>query len=148
MSVSSANQQVNPPAANSGTVQGTINPITRKRHLGDQYEPRTVHHSNAVVRSFYDYWGEDIRSGPLISPIQLDRRHRGRRPHVHHNPLELFRAEGKICYNPKVPKRRPREMPDDRWKDVFGGLRSNRDRALLSMDISCATAATGFAGSQ
>jgi integrase len=115
---------------------GTINPITRKRHLGDEYEVRTIRHSNAVVRSFYEFWIEEVGAGPLINPVQLDRRHRGRRPHAHHNPLEPFRPEGKIRYNPKIPKRRPREMPEDCWREVFGGLRSNRDRALLSLDVS------------
>lgn len=134
------------PRTASARTAGTINPITRKRHLGEQYEPRTVQHSNAVVRSFYDYWIEDVREGPLINPVQLDRRHRGQRPHVHHNPLEPFQAEGKIRYNPKVPKRRPREMPEERWRDVFAGLRSNRDRALLSMDISCAARASELLG--
>jgi integrase len=134
------------PRTVSARTAGRINSITHKRYLGDQYEPRTVQHSNAVMRSFYDYWIEDGREGPLINPVQLDRRHRGRRPHVHHNPLEPFRAEGKIRYNPKIPKRRPREMPEERWRDVFAGLRSNRDRALLSMDISCAARATELLG--
>jgi integrase/recombinase XerD len=70
----------------------------------------------------------------LINPVQLDRR--GRRPHDHHNPLEPFRPEGKVRYTPKVPKRRPREIPDDRWRDLFGVLRSNRDRALLALVVS------------
>ncbi|MGH3610104.1 MAG: tyrosine-type recombinase/integrase [Pseudonocardiaceae bacterium] len=134
------------PRTVSARTAGTINPITRKRHLDDDYGPRTIQHSNAVVRSFYDYWVEDVVGGPLINPVQLDRRHRGGRAHAHHNPLEPFRAEGKIRYNPKIPKRRPREMPDDCWRDVFGSLRSNRDRALLALDISCAARAAELLG--
>lgn len=134
------------PRTVSAATAGTVNPITRKRHLGDHYEPRTVRHSNAVVRAFYEFWIEDLREGPLINPVPLDRRHRGQRPHAHHNPLEPFRPEGKIRYNPKLPKRRPREMPDNCWKDVFTELRSNRDRALLSMDISCAARASELLG--
>ncbi|WP_461123154.1 tyrosine-type recombinase/integrase [Saccharothrix stipae] len=134
------------PRTASAITAGTINPITRKRHLGDRYEPRTIRHSNAVIRAFYEFWVEDVREGPLINPVQLDRSHRGRRPHAHHNPLEPFGPEGKIRYNPKLPKRRPREMPDDRWNDVFAGLRSNRDRALMAMDVSCAARATELLG--
>lgn len=141
-----APKQRRSPRTASARTAGTINPITRKRHLGDQYEPRTIQHSNAVVRSFYEFWIEDVQEGPLINPIQLDRRHRGRRPHAHHNPLEPFRAEGKIRYNPKIPKRQPREMPEERWREVFAGLRSNRDRALLSMDVSCAARAAELLG--
>jgi integrase/recombinase XerD len=125
---------------------GTINPVTGKQHLGDGYEPRTIRHSNAVVRAFYTYWIEDLHEGPLINPVQLGRGHRARRPNAHHNPLEPFRAEGRIRYNPKIPKRRPREMSDAHWSDLFAGLRSNRDRALLSIDISCAARATELLG--
>ena len=88
---------------------------------------------NAVVRSFYEFW-IDRGGGPLINPVRLDRHHG--RPHAHHNPLEPFRPEGKIRYNPKLPKAKPRAMADERWRDVFGGLRCNRDRALLSIAIS------------
>jgi integrase len=114
---------------------GTINPVTRKRHLGDRYEPRTVRHCNAVLRTFYQFW-IDVGAGPVVNPVPFDRRHGVTRPHAHHNPLEPFRPEGQIRYNPKLPKRRPREMPEQRWAEVFGRLRSNRDRALLAMAVS------------
>ena len=122
------------PRSRSIVTVGAINPITRKRHLGDQYEPSTVRHSNAVVRAFYEFWIEDVRAGPLINPVQLGRR--GQRPYVHHNPLEPFGPEGTLRYNPKVPKRQVREMPDERWREVFAELRSNRDRAILATAIS------------
>ena len=116
----------------SAITAGTTNPMTRKRYLGDQYEPRTVRHGNAVLRSFYEFWIE-LGGGPLVNPVALDRR--GRRPNAHHNPLEPFRPEGRIRYNPKLPKRVPREMPDERWNELFTALRSNRDRALLAVAI-------------
>jgi integrase/recombinase XerD len=131
------------PRTTSAGTAGRVNPITRKRHLGDRYEPRTIRHSNAVLRSFYLFWIE-IGEGPLINPVRLDRR--GRRPNAHHNPLEPFRPEGKIRYNPKVPKSRPRAMPDERWKDLFAGLRSNRDRAILALGISNAARASELLG--
>jgi hypothetical protein len=40
----------------SATRVGTVNPVTRKQHLTDQYAPRTVRHSNAVLRAFYEFW--------------------------------------------------------------------------------------------
>jgi integrase/recombinase XerD len=122
------------PRSTSVTTAGTVNPVTRKRYLGDQYEPRTIRHSNAVIRAFYEYWIEDVGAGPLINPVQLARR--GRRPNAHHNPLEPLRPEGKIRYNPKVPKRQVREIPDNRWTELFAGLRSNRDRAILALTVS------------
>jgi hypothetical protein len=47
------------PRTTSAATAGTINPITGKRYLGDQYEPRTIRHSN-VVRSFYEFWIDDV----------------------------------------------------------------------------------------
>jgi integrase/recombinase XerD len=121
------------PRTASAATAGTVNPITRKQYLDDKYKPNTTRHSNAVVRSFYEFWIE-LGDGPLINPVPLDRR--GRRPNAHHNPLDPFRPEGKIRYNPKLPKRRPREMPEDRWRELFAGLSSNRDRAILALGIS------------
>jgi integrase/recombinase XerD len=134
------------PRRASAATAGTINPITRKRHLGDRYEPRTVRHSNAVVLAFYRYWIEDAGGGPLINPVQLERRQVAGRPRGHHNPLVPFRPEGKIRYNPKLPKRKPREIPDDRWREVFGCLRSNRDRAILAVAISTGARASEVLG--
>lgn len=122
---------------------GTVNPVTRKRHPGDGYEPRTIRHSNAVVRSFYEFWIE-AGAGPLINPVRLARR--SGRPNAHHNPLEPFRPEGRIRYNPKVPRRRPREMPDERWRDLFAALRSNRDRAILALAVSNGARASEILG--
>ena len=107
----------------SAATAGTVNPVTHKQCLDDSYQPRTVQHGNAVVRSFYGFWIE-AGSGPLVNPVVLDRR--GRRAHAHHNPLEPFGVGGGIRYNPKVPgRRRPREIPDEQWKALFAALRSN-----------------------
>ena len=127
----------------SARTAGTVNPVTRKRHLGDAYEPRTIRHSNAVVRSFYEFWVE-AGAGPLINPVRLVRR--AGRPHAHHNPMEPFRPEGRIRYNPKVPKRRPREMPEERRRDLFARLRSSRDRAILALSVSNGARASEILG--
>jgi integrase/recombinase XerD len=113
---------------------GTVNPITRKQYLDDRYRARTVRHSNAVLRSFYDFW-IDAGGGPLINPVRRGRG-RGGRPNAHHNPLEMFRSDGRLIYNPKIAKRQPRAMPDDQWLDLFAALGSDRDRAILALAIS------------
>jgi integrase len=115
--------------------RGSVNPITGKQYLDDRYKPRTIRHSNAVLRSFYEFWIER-GAGPLINPVQLDHRGPGQRAHAHHNPLSPYLPEGRIRYNPKVPKRGPRAMSDERWADLFAKLRSNRDRAILALTIS------------
>ncbi|MDN5919903.1 MAG: tyrosine-type recombinase/integrase [Pseudonocardia sp.] len=121
------------PRTGSAATAGTMNPVTGKRHLGDEYETRTVRHSNAVLRSFYEYWLE-IGAGPLVNPVALKRG--PGRPHAHHNPLEPFRPEGRLRYNPKLPKARPRAIPDHRWDELFAALRSDRDRAIVAMAVS------------
>ncbi|MFC0429965.1 tyrosine-type recombinase/integrase [Kutzneria buriramensis] len=119
----------------SAATAGTLNPVTGKQYLDDQYKPRSIAHSNAVLRAFYEFWVHEDGT-PLVNPVPLDRSGH-RRPHAHHNPLQPYRAgEGRLRYNPKIPKRRPREMPEDRWKDFFGALRFNRDRAITATAVS------------
>ncbi|MEU3247381.1 MULTISPECIES: tyrosine-type recombinase/integrase [unclassified Streptomyces] len=134
----------NTPRRKTASTVGTINPITRKQHPGDQYAVRTIRHSNAVIRSFYEFWIER-GAGPLVNPVPQERR-RGRRPNAHHNPLEPFRPEGRLRYNPPLPKRRPRAMPDAQWDALFAALRSDRDRALASLVISNASRAAEVLG--
>jgi integrase len=117
----------------SRTTAGTVNSVTGKRALDDRYRARTIRHSNAVIRAFYEYWLE-LGRGPLINPMPLDRPRR--RAHAHHDPSESFRPEGRIRYNPKLPKQQPRDLRDEHWLALFGSLRSNRDRALLALTVS------------
>lgn len=123
-----------------------INPVTRKKYLGDKYEMTTVRHSNAVVRAFYEFWIDDMCQGPLINPVRLDRGHRNRRSNAHHNPLQPYKAEGRIRYNPRIPKRQPREMPEERWRDLFAALQSNRDRAILAFAVNNGARASELLG--
>jgi integrase/recombinase XerD len=116
----------------SRSTAGLVNSITRKAYLDDSYQPRTVRHAMAVLRGFYEYWA-DLGEGPVVNPVQRGVRVRA---NAHHNPMEPFRPEGRVRFNPPVPKRRPRTLSDDQWRDVFAALRSNRDRALLALAIS------------
>lgn len=121
------------PRTRSAATAGTVNPVTRKRYLDDRYTPRTIRHSNAVVRAFYEYWIER-GEGPLVNPMPLARR--SERPRAHHNPMEPHRPDGRLRYNPPLPKQLPRAIPDERWCELFATLRSNRDRALLALAVS------------
>lgn len=66
------------PRKKTAATAGTINPITREQYPGDQYAVRTMRHSNAVIRSFYEFWIER-GAGPLVNPVPQERRG-GRRP--------------------------------------------------------------------
>ncbi len=118
------------PRTESANTAGTINSITRKPYLDDQYKPATGRHGNAVIRSFYNYWIEQ-GEGPLLNPFQTIEQ----RANAHHNPLAAFKGNS-LRYNPKVPKRHPRSVPDEERNALFQALRSHRDRALLSLAVS------------
>jgi integrase len=133
-----------PQRTRSARLAGTVNPITRKQYLDDGYQVATVRHSNAVVRSFYEFCLES-GTGPLVNPVPLDRV-RGRRAHEHHNPLQPFRTEGRLRYNPRRPRRRVRAVPDERWNDLFASMRSNRDRAILALAVSTGARASELLG--
>jgi integrase len=124
---------------------GTVNAVTRKQYQGDGYMPRTIRHSNAVVRSFYMFWAEQ-GLGPVVNPIPVRRSSSGERANAHHNPLRQFRSEGRLRYNPRVAKRAPRAMSDEQWDGLFGALSSDRDRAVLALAVSTAARAGELVG--
>ncbi|MHA6779611.1 tyrosine-type recombinase/integrase [Pseudonocardia saturnea] len=128
----------------TATTAGRVNPITRKPALGDGYALRTIRHNNAVVRSFYEFFGER-GEGPLLNPMPRARAG-GLRAGAHHNPMQPFGFEGRLRYNPKVPHRRRRALTDLQWDALFGVLRSDRDRALLALAVSTAARAAEILG--
>ena len=102
---------------------GSPNPVTGKPASGDGYAPSTVAHSETVLRRFYDFC-RDCGTGPVLNPFPLDASRRRGRPHAHHNPMDTFRNERSGLYRPKVPKRNPRNIPDDLYNALFARLGS------------------------
>jgi integrase len=137
--------QARKPAMSAAPLNGAVNVVTGKPYPGSGYGPRTVRHSNAVLHTFYEYW-IDRGEGPLVNPVQRAHSGAAPRPNRHHNPLEPFRPEGRLRYNPKIPKASPRAMPDQRWAELFGRLTSNRDRALLALAVSNGARASELLG--
>jgi site-specific recombinase XerD len=99
------------------------------------YAPSVRAHSETVLRAFYDFH-LDAGSGPLVNPFPLDRSRRGGRANAHHNPMEPFRSERSGLYRPRVPDRIPRSVPDSEFNEIFAGLPSHRDRALVAFYVS------------
>ena len=102
---------------------------------GEAYAPSVRAHSETVLRAFYDFH-LDAGSGPVINPFPLDRSRRGGRAHAHHNPMEPYRHERSGLYRPRVPDRIPRSIPDSEFNEIFAGLPSHRDRALVAFYVS------------
>lgn len=117
---------------------GTPNPVTGKPTIGKKYALTTRAHCETALRTFYDFHLDLTTSQLLVNPFPLDRNRRNRRPHAHHNPAEEFKQERTGRYRPTIPQRIPRRIPDDKYTEVFAGLRSHRDRALLAFWVSTA----------
>jgi site-specific recombinase XerD len=108
---------------------------------GEKYAPSVRAHSETVLRAFYDFH-LDVGSGPVINPFPLDRSRRGGRAHAHHNPMEPYRHERSGLYRPRVPDRIPRSIPDSEFNEIFAGLPSHRDRALVAFYVSAGARAS------
>jgi site-specific recombinase XerD len=129
----------------SSGVLGPPNPVTGKLGAGDGYAPASIAHSETVLRRFYDFC-RDAGSGPIVNPFPLDLGRRSRRAHAHHNPMQPWRPERVGRYRPRVPRRVPRAIPDDRFNELFAALSSNRDRALVAFWISTGVRASELLG--
>jgi integrase len=121
------------------------NPVTGKSAPGRKYAPTTSVHSETVLRSFYDFH-RDASSGPMVNPFPLVRGRLGGRAHAHHNPLEPYRNERSGLYRPKVATRVLRRIPDERFNEIFAGLCSHRDRALIALYVSTGARASELLG--
>ena len=50
--------------------------------------------------------------------------------------MEPYRNERSGLYRPRVPNRIPRSVPDSEFNEIFAGLPSHRDRALVAFYVS------------
>src|SRR6202011_1964313 len=57
-----------------------------------------------------------------------------------------FRNERAGLYRPRLPKRIPRQIPDEKFNELFAGLGSDRDRALVAFWISTGARASELLG--
>ena len=133
--------EIRPPSRTGRPAPGTPNPVTGKLTVGTKYAPTTRAHFETALRTFYNWHLDNDTGALLVNPFPLDRsRHRPNgqreRANAHHNPMEEFKKARKGRYRPKTPKRIPRRIPEDKYTEVFAGLRSHRDRALLAFWVS------------
>ncbi len=123
---------------------GGVNSVTGKPVSRDKYAPATVVHCETVLRSFYEFHLE-AGSGPMVNPFPLARDRHGR-PRAHHNPMRPWRAERSGRYRPRVAQRIPRQIPDEKFGELFAALGSHRDRALVSLWVSSGARASELLG--
>ena len=136
------------PAPGSSAQAGSAsipNRVTGKAAPGPTYAPATAAHGESVLRGFYDFH-LDAGTGPMINPFPLVRERRGTRAGAHHNPMEPHRNERVGQYRPQLVQRSPRRIPDERFNELFAGLGSHRNRALVAFWVSTGARASELLG--
>ena len=123
---------------------GVPNPVTGKAPPGSGYAPATVTHSESVLRGFYDFHLE-AGTGPIVNPFPLARGRRGR-AHAHRNPMEPYRGERSGRYRPRLARRAPHHIPEEKFNELFAALGSHRDRALVAFWVSTGARASELLG--
>jgi len=126
-----------------GTPAGTPNAVTGKRSPGRTFATATVLHCESVLRGFYDFHLE-AGSGPMVNPFPLAR-HGGRRAR-HRSPMEPVVAGRTGRYRPRLATRLPRQIPDERFDELFARLGWDRDRALIAFWVSTGARAAELLG--
>jgi site-specific recombinase XerC len=139
---SAGRQSAARPGDRSRPAPGTPNPVTGKPAPGRAYAPATVLHCETVLRGFYEYHLQ-AGTGPIVNPFPLVR---AGRPHAHHNPMEAFGKERTGLFRPRLARRVPRHIPDERFNELFARLPSHRDRALVALWISTGARASELLG--
>ena len=128
----------------AGVRAGVPNPVTGKAPPGRGYASATAAHSESVLRGFYDFHRE-AGTGPMVNPFPLARGRRGR-AHAHHNPMEPYRGERSGRYRPRLARRAPHHIPEEKFNQLFAALGSHRDRALVAFWVSTGARASELLG--
>ncbi|MEU8793493.1 site-specific integrase [Streptomyces sp. NPDC048643] len=115
---------------------GVANSVTGKPTVGTKYAAATRAHCETVLRTFYDFHLERNTGSLLVNPFPLARNRRSPRTYGARQRAMEQQTGRTGLYRPKIPKRIPRRIPDDKYAEVFGGLRSHRDRALLAFWVA------------
>ncbi|MFD8608953.1 tyrosine-type recombinase/integrase [Streptomyces sp. NPDC059631] len=123
------------PSRTGRLAPGTPNPVTGKPTVGTKYAPTTRAHCETVLRSFYDFHLENNTGSLLVNPFPLVRSRKPARV-KDQGGGEKHQNRRTGGYRPTVPKRIPRRIPEEKFTEVFAGLRSHRDRALLAFWVA------------
>jgi integrase len=134
-----------PPPPSALLISAAPNPVTGKPMPGQAYGLATRAHSESVLRHFYDFHLE-VGTGPMVNPFPLARSSHGGRPGAHHNPMDAHANERAGLFRPRLARRIPRSIPDERFNELFAALSCHRDRALVALWISTGARASELLG--
>jgi integrase len=123
------------------------NRVTGKAPPGPTYAPATAAHGESVLRAFYDLHVE-TGHGPMVNPFPLARERRRGRPGAHRSPMDPARNQRAGLYRPKLVRRPPRCIPDEKFNELFAALGSHRDRALVAFWVSTGARASELLGAR
>ena len=133
-----------PGAVTARAAAGMPNPVTGKPSPGRGYATATVVHCESVLRGFYEFHLQ-AGSGPMVNPFPLARGRRTR-ANAHRSPMDPFPGQRAGRYRPKAARRIPRQIPDEKFDELFTELGSNRDRALIAFWVSTGARASELLG--
>jgi len=133
-----------PGAVTARAAAGMPNPVTGKPSPGRGYATATVVHCESVLRGFYEFHLQ-AGSGPMVNPFPLARGRRTR-ANAHRSPMDPFPGQRAGRYRPKAARRIPRQIPDEKFDELFTELGSNRDRALVAFWVSTGARASELLG--
>ena len=104
--------------ASGRSARNTPNPVTGKPRPGRTYAATTRAHSETVLRVFYDYQRE---SGQGRWSTRSRSRGIGAAggPGAHHNPMDPPRSQRAGLYRPRLARRAPRCIPDEKFNELF-----------------------------
>ncbi len=97
-----------------------------------------------MLRCFYEFHLQ-AGLGPMVNPFPLSRS-RQSRTNEHHNPMQPFRRQHSGLFRPRVVRRTPRQIPDEKFNELFARLGSDRDRALVAFWVSTGARASELLG--
>jgi integrase len=117
-------------------------PVPGKRPASVKYASSTVAHCETVCRGFYSHH-LDAGTGPMVNPFPLARPGRAG---AHRNPMDPFPRQRAGLFRPRVPRRLPRQIPDEVFNGLFARLGSHRDRALVAFWVSTGARASELLG--
>jgi integrase len=123
---------------------GTANAVTGRSSPGRGFAVATILHCESAARGFYGYHLE-AGTGPMVNPFPPAR---AGRAHAHRSPMEPFARARSGLYRPRQAQRIPRQIPDGLFDELFAGLGSHRDRALVAFWVSTGARAAELLGAR